>query len=509
MSRYLRFLKPAAIAAVVFVLGCRAPFEPDPVGVIPPPPPGPPSPLLPFRLGSFGADFAKAVAVDPSGSAYVTSSFSNTLDFDPGSSNVSKISQGGTDIAIAKYWTDGSLAWVLSFGGVGADIPYDVKVMPNGTSYVVGYQSGGALCSGKVIPNAGGRDAFIARISPAGVCEWALGIGGTLDDEARNLTVEPNGDIVVTGAFRGSVDFDAGGGATVLVSRGGSDVFVARYSAAGAFQQVVQFGGIDDDAGSAIARTSEGDLIVGGEFRASATFGSALAPVVLVSAGVSDYFVTRLATGLGLQWAIRGGGTGTDLIGTGGIIADPNGTILVTGLFSDVADVDPGPSTVLLTSQGLSDIFLVRYDGAGVWSGLAQRIGGTGSDGVQGFARGSDGNLYLSGWFQGEVDFDPGSAVKALNSSGTSGAADGFVLSLSQAAEFRWVAPVGSVIAGDANFSIASGLAVTGDGAVWAVGRFFGLADLDPATTAVQVQSLGDADEWVVRYQAANGTLLR
>lgn len=505
MSRNLRLL----IAAVAVLLGCRAPFEPDPVGVIPPPPPGPSGPLLPFRLGSFGADFAKAVAVDPGGNAYVTSSFSNTVDFDASSVASAKISQGGTDIAVAKYATDGSLAWVVAFGGVGADIPYDVKVMSNGTSYVVGYQSGGVLCSGKVAQNVGGRDAFIARISPVGVCEWAIGIGGALDDEARNILVEPNGDVVVTGLFRGSVDFDPGSGATVLISRGGSDVFVARYSNSGTFKEVVQFGGTEDDTGTAIAPTTDGDLLVGGEFRGSATFGSPLAPIVLVSAGANDFFVLRLATALGLQWAIRGGGSGADLVGTGGIVADPNGTIVVTGSFSGTADIDPGPGTVLLTAQGLSDVFLVRYDGAGIWSGLARRFGGDGNDGVQSFGRGSDGSLYLAGWFQGNVDFDPGAGVKALNSSGTAGAADGYLLSLDPAGDFRWVAPVGSVIAGDANFTIASGLAVTGDGAVWAVGRFFGLADLDPGTTAVQAQSLGDADQWVARYETTSGLLRR
>lgn len=509
MPRFSRLLIPAVIAAIGPVAGCRTPFEPDPVGVVTPPPPPASGPLLPFRIGSFGADFAKGVATDPTGNAYIASYFTGTVDFDPSSTASAKISLGATDIALAKYRTDGSLAWVTSFGGVGADVPYDVKVASNGTAYVAGYASAGVLCSGRVVPNAGGRDALIAKVSSLGLCEWAIGVGGTGDDEARNLVVEPNGDVVVTGLFRGSVDFDPGAGAALLSSRGGSDVFVARYGSDGAFKQVVQFGGPEDDAGAAITRTLDGDLVVGGEFRGSATFGSPLAPAVLVSAGENDYFVARLATSLGLQWVIRGGGAGADLVSTNGIVADPNGTLLVTGTFSGTADVDPGTGTVLLQSLGLTDVFLVRYDGLGVWSGLARRFGGSGSEGVQGFARDVSGNLYLAGYFQGSVDFDPGAGVQVLSSRGSAGAADGYVLSLDQSGDLRWVAPIGAAIAGDANFTIASGVAVTGDGAVWAVGRFFGQADLDPGTAAVQLQSLGDADQFVVRYEAGTGALRR
>ncbi|MEP6591550.1 MAG: hypothetical protein ABJC19_10245 [Gemmatimonadota bacterium] len=508
MSLRSRCLTPALIAAVALLPACRAAFEPD-TGVVLPPPPGPPGPLLPFRIGAFGDDYAKAVAVDAGGNGFVVSSFSGTVDFDPSTAARSKISQGGSDMALAKYKRDGSLSWALSFGGPGADIPYDVKLTTGGAAYIAGYQSGGVLCNGKVVPNGGGRDAFIARVSVLGVCDWAIGIGGTLDDEARNLVVEPNGDVVVTGLFRGSVDFDPGAGTAILISRGGSDIFVARYGPDGSFKQVVQAGGVEDDVGAALARSPDGDIIVGGEFRGTATFGSPAAPLLLVSAGENDYFVARLAASLGLQWAIRGGGTGADLIGPNGIALDPNGTIIVAGNFSGVADVDPSPGTVLLTSFGLTDVFVVRYDGAGVWSGLARRFGGSGSDGVQSVAIDATGNLYLAGWFQGSVDFDPGAGVKVVNALGSTGAADGYVLSLDPGAEFRWVDQIGAVIAGDANFTIASGVGLSGDGAVWAVGRFFGLADLDPGTAAVQVQSLGGADEWIARYEADSGLLRR
>ena len=508
MRRYPRLLTPFALAAIAFSTGCGSTTGVDGGGSILPPPP-PSGPLLPFRIGSFGADFAKAVANDASGNGYVISSFSGTVDFDASGNANAKISFGGSDIALAKYRSDGTLSWVVQLGGSGADLPFDAKVASSGAVYYVGYANAGALCSGNVVRNAGGRDALIVRVSAVGVCEWALGIGGSGDDEARSLVIEPNGDVVVTGIFRGTVDFDLSGGTAILVSRGLSDVFVARYSSTGAFKQVVQFGGTEDDAGYALARTSEGDLIVGGEFRGIATFGSELAPVLLGSVGESDFFLARLAPSLGLQWAIRGGGPGPDLVSSNGIAVDANGTLLVTGTFNGVADFDPSSGSILLQSQGKTDVFLVRYDGTGVWSGLALRYGGNETDGVQAMTRDSFGNLYLAGWFQGNVDFDPSGEAHVVDALGKAGASDGYLLSLGQGGEFRWVSTVGAVIAGDANTTVTSGVSVTGDGGIWGVGRFFGLADLDPSSEAVQVQSLGDADQFVVRYAAGTGKLRR
>lgn len=497
-----------ATASVVALAACRSDFEPDPTGpVTPPPPPSSPG-TVPFRVGSFGTDYAKGVAVDAFGAAYVVSYFGGTVDFDPGTSNTSKISQGGSDIALAKYTATGAFAWAASLGGPGSELPFDVRLAPGGAVYVTGYAGAGVVCNGKEVPNAGGRDILLARFTATGTCQWAIAIGGTKDDEGRALAVDPvSGDAIVTGLFRGQVDFNPGAGTANLTARGGSDGFIARYGADGSYKNVAQFGGTDDDEGTAIARTAEGDFIVGGDFRGVATFGSALAPQLLTSLGESDFFVARYENGLGLQWAGGSGGAGVDLLG--GIAIEPSGTILVAGMFSGSADVAPGPANVTLVSQGASDVFLARYDGAGFYSGLAKRFGGSGADGVTSLRVDLGGNIYLGGWFQGSVDFDPGAGVHVLNAQGTAGAGDAYVLALDASTGFRWVAPVGAVISGDASIAIAAGLALTGDDAIWAVGRFFGRADLDPGAGAVTVQSLGDADQWVARFEAGSGVLRR
>ncbi|MGH7594513.1 MAG: hypothetical protein ACRELE_11790 [Gemmatimonadales bacterium] len=505
MPRYLPRCGSLIPLVLVFA-ACRAPFE---TGLITPPPPPPPGPLLPLRIGSDGPDFARAVATDAAGNGYVVSYFANTVDFDAGPAAVVRTAVGPYDIALTKYAADGSFQWVFVIGGTDADVPFNVKLAPDGGLYVTGYVSSGALCNGHVLPNAGDRDILLMRISAVGTCDWAIAVGGPGADEGHDLAVAANGDVLVTGSFSGTVDFDPGPGTALLVSRGGTDGFVARYALDGTFRSVTQFGGTGDDAGNAIALRADGDIMIAGTFNATATFGSALAPQLLVSAGGSDFFLARLAPTLGLEWAIRGGGPGNDAVHTGGIVVASNNITYVTGTFTGSASLGPGAGSQLLVSHGDVDVFIANYDDTGVWASFARTIGGIGTDGVSAFARDAGGNFYLGGSFQDAVDFDPGAGTRVVNALGTNGAADAYVLSLTPTGDLRWVDPVGASISGDANVAITGWVSLASDGSIWAVGRFFGLADFDPGPGAVQRQSLGDADQFVVRYDQATGAIRR
>ena len=224
---------------------------------------------------------------------------------------------------------------------------------------------------------------------------------------------------------------------------------------------------------------------------------------MLQSFGGLDYFIARIAPTLGLEWAIRGGGSGNDQINSGGIIAGSDGLIYVTGTFTGTSNIGGAVSV----SRGDADVFLASYDATGTWTGFIRTFGGTGTDGVSGFARDASGNFFLSGSFQGTVDFDPGAGIHLVAGLGTGGAADSYVLSLTPTGDFRWVDPLSASIAGDQNFAIAGGVSLAGDGTIWAVGRFYGVVNFAPGGTAVVRQSVGDADQFVVRYDQTTGAI--
>ncbi len=479
-------------------------FHPDPVG------PGPENPgdvlrLLPFRVGAADHQEGRAIALDGEGGAFVVSWFTGTVDFDQSTESVSRTSWGGQDIAVARYGADGRFLWITEIGGVATEVANAAAATPDGGVVVVGHSNGsGTRCGGVVLTGWGERDILIARLNSTGDCVWAHQIGGVGGDEARGVAVGADGTIAVVGHFNGTVDFDPGAGSGALVSRGGSDAFLARYAADGSFIDVAQVGGVENDHFTAVAFGSDGSIAVGGEFRGSATAGSQLAPVVLVSQGGSDAIVARYTAFLGLVWASRVGGTGEDRITA--VTVDAGAKVLVGGSFEGTIDLDPGPGAVAVVSRGGSDIFVAGYSAAdGAFAGPGIAVGADGSEGINTIAADASG-FVIGGWFQSTVDFDPGPGTGFAVARGTAGAGDAFIASYSSAGTFQWVTPVGAVTTGG-QISMTAGIALDAAG-IWATGRFFGVADFDPGPAAVSLVSAGDADIWVARYTRAAGELV-
>jgi hypothetical protein len=461
---------------------------------------------LPFRVGSSQPDEARALAVSAAGNVVVASWFAGTVDFDPRSGATFRSAFGAQDVAVASYTSDGELQWVTQYGGTGGDVPVAVIATPDGGSVVTGYSAGGAVCGGFGPPSNGGRDIMLIKLGPSGACEWSQLIGGNQDDEGRALIYDGNGGVVIAGLFRGTVDFDPGSGATVLVSRGGSDGFVARYDLQdGSLRHLAQSGGLEDDAFHGVSISGNGDILAAGEFRGQATFGSPLAPVILTSTGGADLAIANWTSLLGLRWATRAGGPLNDRASA--LAVDVDGSVIVAGNFEGTADFDPSPGTALLVSKGSSDAFVARYDGTtGVYANLSRAFGGSGNEGVTSVMS-TLGRMIVTGWFQATVDFDPGAGVSLSTARGTSGAGDGFVLALDTPGSFQWVAQIGAVIAGDANLAIAYGAAEGLDGAIWTVGRFGGRVDLDLGSGVVELQSVGATDQFVAAFEPGTGAV--
>lgn len=506
MHRILRVVPVVALA----VASACGPFEPDPTGPTGPGgsegPPPTTELAVPMRLGSTQPEESRGVAWTGDG-VVVASWFTGRLDFDQGDGVSARTSLGGQDIGVAKYTSTGAFQWVLQIGGPGTEVPAAVAATPDGGVVVAGYASTGASCGSSALAARGGRDILIAKISAAGSCQWANMVGGSDDDEARAVAVDADGSVIVAGLFRGSADFDPSGGSALLVSRGGSDAFVARYAADGSLVGVSQGGGPEDDLFAAVMVADGGDVTVAGEIRGSTTFGSAGSPLVLLSVGGADAVIARYTALLGLRWAERVGGAGEDRATA--LAADPNGNILVAGSYEGVADLDPGAGAALLQSQGASDVFLARFEPVGGgYDGLVRSIGGLGSEGVTGLVRHISGRIIMTGYFQQTVDFDPGTGAQLVTAKGTGGAGDAFVYAFSSAGNYAWVVPIGGVVGGEGLQSIGYGLTFDDQATVWAVGRFYGRADFDPSDAATELTGLGDSDGWLSRYTTTAGVLV-
>ena len=200
----------------------------------------------------------------------------------------------------------------------------------------------------------------------------------------------------------------------------------------------------------------------------------------------------------GFEWAARVGGGGWE--SGRGLALDDEGHVYLTGDFEQSVVFGAGADAVTLTATGARDIFFAKYapEGQLLW---VRRIGGPNLDFCQAIATGNDGSVFIAGFFEGSVDFDPGPGEAILNSAGD---VDIFWAKYTPQGEYVWAYRIGN---DDVN--VANGLALGPDGGLYICGFFYGSMDFDPNPQAQALRaSNGSSDIFLAKYEQSSGALL-
>ncbi|HYE58183.1 MAG TPA: hypothetical protein VD948_06740, partial [Rhodothermales bacterium] len=320
---------------------------------------------------------------------------------------------------------------LATFGETGYDASNDVALDGSGNAVVIGTFTGtvdfdpGAGVTSRT--SNGSRDVFVARYSAAGALVSLITFGGTGPDDSNGVALDGSGNAVVTGFFFGTVDFDPGAGVTSRTSNGSVDVYVARYSAAGALVSVATFGGTAPDASNDVALDGSGNAVVTGSFFGTVDFDPGTGITSRTSNGGLDAFVVRYSAAGALVSVATFGGPGSDV--SSGVALDGSGNAVVTGSFFGTVDFDPGAGVTSRTSGEADDAYVARYSAAGALVSVAT-FSGPGYDAGNDVAVDGSGNAIVTGRFTSTVDFDPGPVFTSRTSSG---AEDAFVARYSAA----------------------------------------------------------------------------
>src|SRR5580698_6374707 len=343
---------------------------------------------------------------------------------------------------------------------------------------------------------------------------YASYFGGSNNDASRGMAVDAAGNIYLTGfALSNNLPVTSGSfqtsyhGGTADALQGG-DVFVAKFTAAGAFAYVTYVGGSQDDVGLAIAVDASGNAYVTG-YTDSTNFPTVAGSFKTVFQGaggnkwygpVGDAFVFKLnpagsalvySTYLGGSFDDRGTAIAVDSAGNayvGGDTMSVNFPVLHAyqatykggGGSPSFCCGDPSPFITF------GDGFITKLNPAGTGLVFSTYFGGSLDDTVTSLAVDSSGDIYFGGStlstdfpilnaYQGHFGGAAGPNAQPVITAG-----DGYVAKLSSTGSLLY-----STYLGGSSDDTVMGLAIDGSGAVYVAG-FTSSANFPVSKTAAQ-----------------------
>lgn len=292
-----------------------------------------------------------------------------------------------------KLWAQ--TQWITHIGGNEGDVATATTSDLFGNIYTIGTFSGTASFGIYNITAVGKGDVFVTKASAStGEIEWVKQIGAGNEDNGNAIVCDPSGNVYCTGRFSGSINL----GTTTLTSNGANDAFLIKLNAlTGSVLWAKQMGGSGADGGLSITSDPSGIIYSCGYFQGTANFGT----TTLTPSGVNlNMYLLRTDPGSGNTVWAKGFGNSGYTYATG-VFCDQAGSIFMTGHFESVLIMSPHT----LTSVQYQDIFISKHSaisGSALW---AISMGGSGTDNGNAITVGAAGDVYCTGRFEGEAVF--------------------------------------------------------------------------------------------------------
>lgn len=326
---------------------------------------------------------------------------------------------------------------------------------------------------------------------------WGTSLGSSGVESLTAMVSDPVGNLYVCGRFVNTVDFDPGPG-SVAIAANQVDTYILKLNAAGDLVWVKTIGGSGNQLVGNIALDPAGYLYVaGGLLPTSIDVDPGPGSFLLNSSAGADFYLLKLDTAGLFVWAQAMGGP-TSSEGPTDMVVDAAGNVNLCGMFWGVDwDVDEGPGTFLLSSNGTSgDAFTMRLDSAGnfLW---ANSVGGDALlfDGADGLAVDDDGNVFVTGFFNDTVDFDPGPGVFNIAEAGSG---DVFLTKYNNFGDLVWARAVSGPL-----FEKAYDIALDPDANILLTGNYNTGTDFDP-NAGVVVGNTSPSDMFVLKLDSAS-----
>lgn len=351
-------------------------------------------------IGGAGSENVFSIKSDSEGNLLITGGFTLDVDFNPGNGMTVLNSKGQGDIFILKLNSLGELLWVKSYGGTDSETGVSVDFDNIGNIYVYGWFQNTINFDGfNLAVNNNTKSIFILKLDNTGIFKWVKKIETNYQNPQIDhlISIDSVGDIVITGGFLGTVDFDPGMGIVNLTSNTPNTInlFLLKLSSTGDYIWSKHIKGNSNVFGTSISTSESRDIYItgyaanGSNFDFDPSIGEFILP--------GGVFVAKYTLNGDLIWSktFASGGQSCLNIENYGMSIDVNngGEAILTGIVR---------CEFLGTSiQGNNDIIIMNFrsdDGNYNW---IKRIGGNFDDEGKSISKSKSGNVYVAGIFTG------------------------------------------------------------------------------------------------------------
>ncbi len=372
-------------------------------------------------------------------------------------------------------------------------------------SYVTGEFSGtmtlGTGTNSTTLNSVSGRtDCYLAKYTASGQFLWGFSMGATQHDGGTAVEVDNQGNVILVGYFRDSMDLNPLGSRDVRYGNGFEDCFIAKYSStSGQLLWGHTFGGSLSDKAYEIAISDLGDVYVSGHFRSTVNFDPGATNTTVSTVNLTwDGFIVRYTPNGQFLWVKQLGGTGN--VFSTKISIGLNNNLIATGRYAQNLDLDPSPALDTVNSGSIySSIFLALYNSSGVlqWK---HNIG----DSVhqQHFTNACfdpSGNVYVFAQTASPMDMNPTSGIDSIRSKGA------FLSKYDPNGNYLWGNAFETIPSANSIGTHTMGLAADHQGNVYITGGFKDTLDMDPTNN--QYLILGNGLRMFLAKYSGNGAL--
>ena len=364
---------------------------------------------------------------DDKGNVYITGDFKDTVDFDlsPKIADTFMVrSNGSSDIFIAKYGPSGNLKWVQHFGSNSTreDEAKAICFDNSGNICVTGFFDNTVDFNfGTGVNNltATLRDVFVLKLAPNGNFIWAKSVGGSRIDVGNGITADANNNLLITGYFSTTADFDPGSGVFNMSTRGtrpwptDKSAFALKLDSNGNFVWAKGF--ISTNAqGIAVAIDDSSNVLLTGNIRSSTNLNPDSINVTVFPSG-EDFYVVKLNSNGGFEWGHHYRGSGS-LDRVTSIAVDDSNKVYFAGGFGNTLDFDPSTAVNNRTAVSGNDGFVSKLSPQGTFEWVISHN----SDDWAYLRMNEYNEFYFFGRFRDSIDIDFTTSKHYIKSKGVS-----------------------------------------------------------------------------------------